>query len=169
MGVAQSVAPHLDDVGFPVAIAASAISTTAIMGTLGMFFFGWLCDKMPVKFVYIIGLVLMVMGILVLINIDAGSPVWMIWLYAVAFGLGSSSWMSTMSMLTSTTFGLASYGAIFGMLSFFQNIGGSSGSLLAGYLFDTMNTYYWAFIIIMVMIVLAMPLVLAVRRPTIKP
>jgi MFS family permease len=169
MGISQSVAPYLDDVGFPVGIAASAISTTAVMSTIGMFFFGWLCDRIPVKFVYVIGLVLMTMGILALINIDADSPVWMIWLYAIVFGLGASSWMSTMSMLTSTTFGLASYGAIFGMLSLFQNIGGSAGSLLAGYLYDTMHTYHWAFIIIMTMIMLAMPIVLAVRRPKTKP
>jgi len=76
-----------------------------------MFFFGWLCDKMPVKFVYITGLFLMVLGVLVLINIEAGSPVWMVWLYAILFGFGAGSWMPTMSMLTSTTFGLASYGA----------------------------------------------------------
>jgi MFS family permease len=165
MGVSQSVVPHLGDIGFPVGIAASAISTTSIMSTAGMFFFGWLCDKIPVKIAYIIGLVLIVMGILVLVNIEAGSPVWMVWLYAVVFGFGVSSWMTTMSILTSTTFGLASYGAIFGMLSLFQNMGGSIGPLLAGYLYDSMNTYYWAFIIIMAMVVLAMPLVLAVRRP----
>jgi MFS family permease len=165
MGVSQSVAPHLDDIGFPVQIAASAISTTAVTSTAGMFFFGWLCDKIPVKLVYIAGLCLMAAGILVLVNVNASSPVWMIWFYAVLFGFGAGSWMSTMAMLTSTTFGLASYGAIFGTLGLFQNIGGSGGSLFAGYIFDTLNSYYWAFTIIMVMIVAAVPLVLPVRRP----
>jgi MFS family permease len=168
IGISQSVVPHLGDIGFPTAIAASAISTTSVMSTIGMFFFGWLCDKLPAKFVYIFGLLLLVSGIFVMINLEANSPVWMVWLYAVLFGFGVSSWMTTMSMLTSTTFGLASYGSIFGMVSLFQNFGGSMGPLLAGYVYDSTNSYYWSFIIIMSFIFLAMPLALLVRRPAPK-
>ena len=165
MGVGQSVVPHLGDIGFPVAIAASAASTTALMGLAGMFFFGWLCDRIPVKFAYVIGLVFIVIGIVVLLNIGAGSPVWMVWLYAAPFGFGASSWMPTMAMIVSTTFGMASYGTIFGMLNLFQSLGGAAGPLLAGYIFDSSGSYFWAFILILAFEILAMPLVLSVRRP----
>ena len=169
MGILQSQVPHLSDIGFPVAIAASVISIGSTMSTAGMFFFGWLCDKIPAKFASVIGLGLMAGGILIFINIDARSPMWMIWLYAIILGFGIGSWLPTMSMLTSTSFGLAAYGAIFGTLSFFQSLGAAIGPLIAGYLYDSMNTYHWAFIVILAMMVLAMPLVLAVRRPSSYP
>ncbi|OGO21875.1 MAG: hypothetical protein A2144_04785 [Chloroflexi bacterium RBG_16_50_9] len=168
-GISQSVVPHLGDLGFPAGIAASTISITSITSTSSMFFFGWLCDRIPVKFACVIGLGAMALGILILINVEPESPVWMVWLYAVIFGFGMGSWMPTMSMLTSTSFGLASYGAIFGMMTLFQNLGGAGGPLLAGYLFDVMNTYHWAFIIILGLVLLAVPLVMLVRRPTPRP
>ena len=165
MGIIQNQVPHLDDIGFPIAIAASSISIISIMGTFGMFFFGWLCDKIQAKFASAIGLGSMALGILILINIDAQSPVWMIWLYAAIFGFGVGSWLPTLSMLISTNFGLAAYGAIFGMISFFQSFGAAIGPLIVGYLYDSMNTYHWAFIMVLSMVVLAIPIILSVRRP----
>jgi MFS family permease len=165
LGIVQNQIPHFDDIGFPVSIAASAFSITAALSAFGTFFFGWLCDRIPAKFASAIGLGLMALGISIFINVDAGSPTGLIWLYASVLGLGMGNWMPTMSMLTSTTFGLASYGAIFGTMSFFQNFGAATSPLVAGYLYDSMGTYHWAFIIILALIVLAIPLVLAVRRP----
>jgi len=169
MGILQNQVPHLGDIGFPRPIAASVLSIGAGMGTAGMFFFGWLCDRIQAKFACVIGLGFLAVGILIFININSHSPVWMIWLYAAILGFGTGSWLPTLSMLTSTSFGLAFYGAIFGALSFFQSFGAATGPLIAGYLYDSMNTYHWAFVIILAMIVLAMPLILAVRRPAPLP
>jgi MFS family permease len=169
VGIFQNQVPHLEDIGFSAGIAASVMSICSIMATCGMFFFGWLCDKIPAKFASVIGLCLIALGIILFMNVEAGSPMWLIWLYAIVFGSGVGSWMPTMSMLTSTTFGLAAYGTIFGVVSIFQHLGAATGPLIAGYLYDTTNTYHLAFIIILVMVVLAIPLVLAVRRPSSYP
>ena len=165
VGILQSQVPYLSDSGFSAGITAAVVSGVSLMCTLGMFFFGWLCDRISAKFASIIGLCFIALGIFIFINIGEGSPAWMIVLYAVIFGFGVGSWLPTMSMLTSYTFGLAAYGSIFGMLSFFQNLGAATGPLLAGFLYDSMNTYQWAFIIILAMVVLAIPLILMVRRP----
>jgi MFS family permease len=166
IGIMQNQIPHFGDIGFPIDLAASAFSITSIMVSFGMFFFGWLCDRIPAKFANFIGLFLTASGISIFINIDATSPTGLIWLYAIILGFGMGNWMPTLSMLTSTTFDLASYGTIFGMLSFFQSLGAASGPLFAAYLYDVTGTYHWAFIIILGLVVLAMPLVLAVRRPS---
>jgi MFS family permease len=168
LGVLQSVFPHLTDIGFPEGIGASAISITSVMGTLSFFFFGWLCDKISPKYAAAIGLGLIALAILILTSIGPGSPVELIWLYAMIMGIGMGSWLPTMSMLTSDTFGMASYGTLFGVLSLFQNFGGGTSPLLAGYLYDSMHTYHWAFILILAMVVLAIPLVLAVKRPVLR-
>jgi len=70
-----------------------------------------------------------------------------------------------MSMLVNVNFGLASYGAIFGMITLVQGIGGALGPFFAGYMYDTMNTYHWAFIIFIASYAIAIPAVLAIRRP----
>lgn len=169
MGMLQNQVPHLCDIGFPIGIAATTMSITASMSTAGTFFFGWLCDKISPKFASVVGLCLIALGILIFTRVEAGSPVWRVWLYAIILGSGLGSWMPTMSLLASSSFGLASYGAIFGMLSLFQGIGAAMSPLLVGYLYDCMDTYHWAFIIILAMVVLAIPFVLAVRRPSFNP
>ena len=68
-------------------------------------------------------------------------------------------------MLISTTCGLGSYGTIFGMITFFQLIGTATGPVVAGFMYDAMNTYYWAFFTFLIITALSIPAVLAVRRP----
>ena len=105
------------------------------------------------------------MSIAAIMSVRPASPMAIIWLYAVTMGLGMGSWLPTMSMLVSTTFGLASYGVIFGVVSLFQSIGVATGPLVAGYMYDIMNTYHWFFILSLALCVTAIFAVLPVRRP----
>ena len=98
-------------------------------------------------------------------NIKPTSPLAIVWLYALTAGLGSGSWLPTMSMLISTNFGLAAYGTIFGAVSLFQNLGMATGPLMAGYTYDTMNSYQLAFVIFLALFVVAILAMLAVRHP----
>ena len=98
-------------------------------------------------------------------SVKSTSALAIIWLYAIMMGIGQGSWMPTMSMLTSTNFGLASYGAIYGMLTLVMSLGTAIGPVMAGYMYDTMNTYRWAFIIFLALYVVAIPAILAIRRP----
>jgi len=165
LGVVQNAFPHLSDMGFPVGVVASAIGIGSIMSTIGVFFFGWLCDRIPAKFASVIGLSITALGILIFVYVKPESPLALIWIYSIVVGFGIGSWMPTMSMLVSSSFGMAHYGSIFGMASLPQHIGAAVGPVLVAYLYDSMNTYYWAFIVILALVVLAIPLVLAVRRP----
>ena len=92
----------------------------------------------------------------------------MLWLYALTFGLGMGSWLPTMAMITSTNFGLASYGVIFGMVNLSNNFGAAIGPLAAGFIYDMMNTYHSAFTIFLVSCGIAIPAMLLVRRPKIS-
>ena len=168
LGVNVSVYPHLRDMSFSAGIAASVISTQGMMVFLGMFFFGWICDKIKAQYASAIGLGLVATGIAILITVGPGSPKWYLFLYAVIMGFGVGSWMPTMSMLTSSIFGIASYGAIFGVVSMFQCLGGATGPLLAGYIYDRTHIYRWAFLIILAMVISAIPLVLKARRPQMR-
>jgi len=165
LGVLQTIFPHLQDMGFSASVASSAVGLCGVVTTLGMFFFGWLCDRMSAAGASAIGLGVMALGILMLLTVGPQSPVEVMWLCIGIMGFGVGSWMPTMSMLTSSTFGMAFYAATFGTLSLFASAGAAAGPLIAGYVYDVRHSYVWAFGIIVTMIVLAIPVVLLVRRP----
>jgi len=165
VGVLQHQVPYLEDIGFPVTMAAGALGVVGLMSAIGKFGFGWLCDQIPAKYAWSIGLGFQVVSIIILLSVQSTSPLAIIWLYAIMIGLGAGSWLPTMSMLVSTNFGLAAYGTIFGAVTLFENTGVATGPLMAGYMYDAMGNYYWAFIIFLALHAVAIPTALAVRRP----
>lgn len=169
LGVFQSFVPHASDLGFPMGVIASIVSLTGISGFASMFFFGWLCDQILPKRAAAIGLGIIAASILILICIKPSSPFTLLLAYGVLMGFGTGSWLPTMSMLTSSTFGIASYGSIFGIMSFFQNAGGAIGPLIAGYSYDVAHSYLWGFLVVLLAVVTAIPLVLSVpNRPIVE-
>ncbi len=165
LGFNQSLVPYLQDAGFSVALAASALTILGLGSAIGKFFFGWLCDRIKAKQACALSIVLLSAAAIILMFIRSTSPLAIIWLDAFIFGLGSGGWLPTMSMLVSRNFGLSSYGAIIGMVSLLQAIGGAAGPLFSGYMFDTTNTYYWTFIVFLCLYAVAIPTILVVRRP----
>ncbi len=165
VGVLQTQVPYLEDAGFPKATAANAFAVVGFFSLLGKFFFGWLCDRIEAKYACTLGLVVQLAGILILMNVRPGSHMPLLWVYAVVIGLGVGSWLPAMSMLVSTNFGLISYGTIFGTISFFQAMGVASGPLIGGYVYDATGNYRLAFIIFIALYTVAIPTVLASRRP----
>ncbi len=153
------------DIGFSPATAATAIGAIGLWSLMSKFGFGWLCDRIQAKYACSIGLGLQLAGTIILMNVRPASPTAVIWLYTIVIGLGIGNWLPTMSMLISTNFGLTAYGIIFGMISLVQSAGCATGPLMAGYMYDTMGSYHWAFIICLASCVVAIPTLLALRRP----
>jgi MFS family permease len=165
MGVMQSQIPHLEDLGFTAGIVASAMSIVAVTSALGPLIFGWLSDRIKVKFTGLIAVTLLTVSIIILIQINIDTPPWFIWLYATILGLGIGGWMPTMSLLASSNFGLIAYGTIYGALNAFQSAGGAVAPIFSGYLYDRTGTYEQAFIITVIIIALGIPIIVAMRRP----
>ena len=165
LGVVQNQVPYLQDIGFPLAVAANSLTGLGLGSAAGKFIFGWLCDKIPAKYACAISSVFLAVGTILLLNLKPESSLAAIWFYAIIFGLGGGGWLPTMSMLVNNNFGVSSYGAIFGLISFAQGIGGAAGPFLGGYMYDTMNTYRWAFLIFLGLEIISVFTVLFVRRP----
>jgi len=165
VGVIQSEVPYLEDIGFTVATAATALGIVGLSSAIGKVGFGWLCDRMPAKYACVIGLGMQLGGVITLMSVRPTSPTTTIWLYSFLMGLGVGSWLPTLAILISSNFGLASYSVIYGTAMFAQNFGVATGPLMAGYIYDTMNSYHWAFIIFAILYLVAIPAVLVVRRP----
>ena len=72
-----------------------------------------------------------------------------------------------MSPTVAEYFGLKAHGAIFGIVVFFGTIGGASGPILAGRIFDLTDSYTLAFASLAALATLG--LVLALRLPLSSP
>ncbi|MFC1871667.1 MFS transporter, partial [Chloroflexota bacterium] len=102
LGFSQSQAPHLQDIGYSLATAASVLTAIGLGSTIGKFIFGWLCDHIQAKYACSISFGLLAIGIFALMNVNLSSPLVLVWLYAFVLGLGGGGWLPTLSMLIST-------------------------------------------------------------------
>jgi sugar phosphate permease len=166
VGALQNQVPHLNDLGFNMALAAGALGVVGLMGGVSKFIFGWLCDFVHVKVVTLIGFSLQLIAVMILTFVieKDSSPV-MIYAYAVLFGLGAGCWMPLMSMLTGKYFGMAAFGSIFGILMLFQQVGSAAGPLVAGILFDMLGSYSTVFKFFIAMSGLSILLMVLVKPP----
>lgn len=165
MGTLQHEVNYLIDIGFPVAMAATIHGVVGFGSAIGKFGFGWLCDRISARYVATISFALQLAAIIILITLKPTSPLIMLMLYAIFFGLGIGGNVPPQSMLVSGSFGLASYGAIYGMMGLISSPMSSMGPLFAGYVFDTTQTYLWVFVVFLVLYVIAIPSILAARQP----
>ncbi|MFC2009245.1 hypothetical protein ACFLUT_04240, partial [Chloroflexota bacterium] len=92
-------------------------------------------------------------------------PQMVIWTYASLVGLGSGAWLPTLSMLTSSRFGLLHYGAVLGALSICMSMGVSAGPLFSGLMHDATGSYLATFTICAGLLFLAIPIILFAKRP----
>lgn len=166
MGGLQAQVPYLNDIGFPTATAAAALGAIGLGSGVGKVVFGWLCDRIGPKRACVIGLSLQFAALLLLLQVRAGSPMTMVWAYALLMGFGAGSWLPTVSMLVSETFGLAFYGSVFGAVGFALSAGNAVGPLVAGLMYDSTGAYHWAFMLFAALYAISLPAVLLVRRPT---
>jgi sugar phosphate permease len=165
MGALQASVPFLEDIGYPTVTAASALGAIGLGSAVGKILFGWLCDRMRPNRAFAIGTAVLLAGVLVLLTVHADSPLLLIWIYALLLGLGAGAWLPTLSMLASTTFGLRFYGAVFGALNLCLSLGTAIGPLFSGIMHDATDSYVATFTIFAVLLTIAIPLILLVKRP----
>jgi MFS family permease len=146
-------APHVSDIGMSAGTAASvlaAISGTSIIGRTG---FASLGDKFGNKNCFIVTYLLMTISLFWLVGIN---ELWMLYSFAVVFGLAYGSGFTQGSPLAANIFGLKLHSFVIGIMYFGQMIGAAIGTFLSGYLFDISGNYQWAFIICGILAVVAL-------------
>jgi len=166
MSVFQASASFLGDAGFSIATAATALGLVGFGSATGKILFGWMCDKIPANRVCAIGIALQLTGTLLLMSVRTGSPQEFIWGYALISGLGVGAWLPTLSMMSSTNFGLLFYGTVFGTLNLLNSTGTATGPLFSGMAYDMSGSYMGAFTTCAILMAIAIPAALAVRRPS---
>jgi MFS family permease len=151
--VTLHIAPHVSDIGYTAAAAASvlaAISGVSIIGRTGLASLG---EKIGNQKSLIVTYFLMAITLFFLAFVK---DLWLVYLFAAIFGLAYGSGFTQGSPLSANIFGLKLHSFVIGWFYFGQMIGAAIGTYSAGLLFDVTKSYYWALVICGVFSILAL-------------
>ncbi len=151
----------LQGIGLSAAIAGILMGLISGTSTFGNLLMGFLALKFNLKTLTLIGTLLMVLS-MVLVILTGSLP--MAVAYTVVFGFGYGiSWVG-MTSLISAYFGRSNYPKILGNAMIFSAIG-NIGAPVAGIIFDTTRSYHTAFLVGLVIAVIAFLCIAVIKAP----
>ena len=155
---------HGMDLGMTAALAASLLSVMGAASIAGRLTVGTLVDRIGGRRSLILCLVPLIASLFVFLST---SEMWLVFVAVVIYGFGHGGLFTVMSPTVAEYFGLKAHGAIFGIVVFFGTIGGASGPILAGRIFDLTGSYTLAFTVLATLA--AFGLVLVLKLPASSP
>jgi OFA family oxalate/formate antiporter-like MFS transporter len=161
--VLTHLVPHITDVGFSAVEAASVLSLAGGATLVGRLTLGTVSDHIGRKRAAILCAMLLAGAMLWLLW---ARELWMFYLFAVMFGLAWGGMGPSSAALIGDTFGLGQLGAILGVLDAGFNTGAALGPLIGGLIFDLRASYFLAFLLGVLVMLVATVLILLIRRET---
>ena len=164
MTVMVHIVPFAREIKVSPTMAAGVLSTIGGVSMAGRFFSGIALDRIGSKRVMIICFILLIAGFLWL---QIATRLWMLYLFAVIYGLSHGGFFTSFSPIVAEFFGIKSHGVLFGITMFCGTFGGALGPITAGYVFDVTGAYAGAIWICTLISLIAFGLV-ATLKPVLK-
>ncbi len=144
--------------------AASSLGLIGMASIVGRFFFGWLCDRISdAKYASALGFFFMAAGMFLLMRT---ATVTTLFVFALLFGFGYGSITALMPFLLADRFGRHILGASYGLMVFFvMAIGGSTGPMITGYIYDLTGSYANAWLLNLAVLLIVTFLILTLKKP----
>ena len=142
MSIIVHIVPHAQDLKISATRAATILSAIGGVSMAGRFITGIAIDRIGSKKAMILCFILLIAGLLWL---QMAKELWMLYVFAVIYGIAHGGYFTTMSPIVAEFFGLNAHGVLFGIVAFSGTIGGAIGPILAGYIFDVTAEYGLAF------------------------
>jgi MFS family permease len=159
------IVPHATELGISDVNAANVLAINGGIGILGNFVLGGIIgDKIGNRKAFIVGFILMTGSLFWLVP---ARELWMLYLFAIVFGLALGSMGTSESPLIAKLFGLGSHGLIYGVIGLGFAAGGAIGPVMTGYIFDITGSYQLAFLICAALGIGGL-ILMAMLRPTEK-
>lgn len=155
---------HAVDVGYAKVFAASIFGLMGVISIGGRILFGYLADVMNRQMVFTWVQIISAVGILALLSIHDASTPWLLYIYAVCYGLGQGSRALVLSAISADIFQGKHFGAIFGYFTFSIGLGGAIGAWLGGFLFDVTHSYAVSFWVSLACLIVSVFIVWASAR-----
>ncbi|MDQ6432848.1 MFS transporter [Mesorhizobium sp. LHD-90] len=129
--------------GIPALAAVSIYSVEGLAGLGGRLLLGVLADRLGVKLVLVVGLVVQALVMGAYLHVNELSEFYVL---AVIFGTAYGGVMPLYAVLAREYFGQQAMGAVFGAATMASSIGMAIGPWAGGMVFDSFNAYDWMFI-----------------------
>ena len=146
--------PIITDSGISAKTAASVYGFTVGLSVVGRLGFGFAADKFSIRRIFALCYAIEAVGIFCLLGLGSLGNIALIG-FIIIFGMSFGGGMSLSPLLIGKCFGIAFMGEIFGALGIAAMVGGALGPIFAGYVFDRFGNYHIAFIVFLVMQLIA--------------
>lgn len=138
---------HMLSTGFPSMLAASIVGLLSLLRAASSTVSGGLSDRFGRETIFSLGTLLCCVGLSLLVFLHQPAPAWLLYGYALTFGLGNGVFASVYAAATADLFLGPSLGAILGVLELGWGLGGFAGSWFGGYWYDRWGSYHGVFAI----------------------
>ncbi len=155
-------AAYLTDVGITPTTAAAVVSVSALVGALGSFLWGFLGERLPTNWAFVIIYLGAAASVLVLASVRAAATAFA---FAFLFGLSTRGGHVISALATANYFGRNNIGAIQGMVVPIQTAGLGFGQIFAPMIHQASGSYRLAFLILAGLYAVAAMIGIAVRPP----
>ncbi len=150
--VVVHITPYAINIGILAIVAASITSIIAGISVIGRLSMGFISDKVGGRLVLIACLT---SATLALIWLLFAKEIWMLYIFAVIFGVCYGGVVLLQTVITVEFFGLGSLGMVLGGVMLYATVGMALGPPLAGSIFDITGSYSLAFLICVAICALA--------------
>ncbi len=138
---------HVVDSGFSQMLAASILGFVGLLMSAGGIFFGFLSDRIGREWGFTLGSSSSLLGLLLFLFVRDTSAPWMLYAFAILYGLGHGGLGPIYSSTMGDLFAGPSLGRIIATLSIEYGLGGALGAYMGGYFYDTMGSYFVPFVL----------------------
>ncbi len=158
--------PRLTDMGHALSLASLVMSLCAGLGVVGKLSFGWLGDKLPMRRIMLLVIVVQFSGQLIMYT---SVDLWLFAIGAALFGYGVGGVVPMHGTIVGKTFGRERFGAVLGLMRPAMFPIQILGVPFAGWVYDTTGSYALAFEVLLVLYVFAALAVTFYRAPEHRP
>jgi sugar phosphate permease len=156
-------AAYFRDRGLSAGVAAAGLSLNAIFAGIGGVFWGWLSERVPVRYAFAaVALVMAVSSALFLSVSSSGEAL----AVAALFGFSLGGVVVLPSVAFADYFGRSSLGTIRGVTEPFASLGQAVGAVLSGAIYDITGSYHAAFLTFATLSALTILTLLIAKPPT---
>jgi MFS family permease len=155
--------PYLTNVGMSRTTAATVTSLFTFVSLFTRIPFGMLSDRIRKSYCVALSVAFQTIGIFIFWALSGSSPFWMIIIFAITYGIGLSGIVVLRPPILVEYFGTKNFGTIYALEGVFITAAGIIAQPLAGWIFDTYQTYkplwmgYFIFGIVALIVMLTMP------------
>jgi MFS family permease len=135
------------DQGFPRLFVASIFGLTGFMSTVGRIVFGIAADRIGRELSATLSYACTAAGTLALLALEVSPRAAWLYVYALLFGLGFGARGPIITAIASHLFAGRRFGAIYGIMSVGNGLGGALGPWFGGFIHDVTGSYRVAFLV----------------------